>query len=147
MYSSSSSQLPLDVAHQTSSGSSILSQHHPYNQQLQQNTRRSSFPNISPPNISQYSQSSMATFFVMPDGGHQSQNSKPPRRRRSAAGSEPVKHRRTRSGCFTCRMRRVKVALPNSPLPDDLPQQLTTMFKFSATRLIQYAKVSQSKNV
>ncbi|KAI5777814.1 fungal-specific transcription factor domain-containing protein [Geopyxis carbonaria] len=108
MYSSSSSQLPLDVAHQTSSGSSILPQHHPYNQQLQQSNRRSSFPNASPPNISQYSRSPMATFFVMPDGRHQSQNAKPPRRRRSAAGSEPVKHRRTRSGCFTCRMRRVK---------------------------------------
>lgn len=36
-------------------------------------------------------------------------NSKPSRvRRKSAPGSETVKHRRTRSGCFTCRTRRVK---------------------------------------
>ena len=30
-------------------------------------------------------------------------------RRRPAAGSDHVKHRRTRSGCYTCRSRRVKV--------------------------------------
>ncbi|KAF2455024.1 hypothetical protein BDY21DRAFT_290284, partial [Lineolata rhizophorae] len=29
-------------------------------------------------------------------------------RRRPVAGSDPVKHRRTRSGCYTCRQRRVK---------------------------------------
>ncbi|KAK1046898.1 hypothetical protein LTR74_017879 [Friedmanniomyces endolithicus] len=33
----------------------------------------------------------------------------PRARRRQAAGSEHVKHRRTRSGCYTCRQRRVKV--------------------------------------
>ncbi|KAK1814631.1 hypothetical protein LTR12_011018, partial [Friedmanniomyces endolithicus] len=32
----------------------------------------------------------------------------PRARRRQAAGSEHVKHRRTRSGCYTCRQRRVK---------------------------------------
>lgn len=30
-------------------------------------------------------------------------------RRRPAPGAEHVKHRRTRSGCYTCRNRRVKV--------------------------------------
>ena len=32
-------------------------------------------------------------------------------RRKSSLGLEHVKHRRTRSGCFTCRSRRVKVAM------------------------------------
>ena len=32
-------------------------------------------------------------------------------RRRTVAGGEHVKHRRTRSGCYTCRNRRVKVHL------------------------------------
>lgn len=30
-------------------------------------------------------------------------------RRKSAPGADHIKHRRTRSGCFTCRSRRVKV--------------------------------------
>jgi hypothetical protein len=30
-------------------------------------------------------------------------------RRKSSQGSEHTKHRRTRSGCYTCRTRRVKV--------------------------------------
>jgi hypothetical protein len=37
-------------------------------------------------------------------------------RRKSAQGSEHVKHRRTRSGCYTCRSRRVKVS--TRPPPD-----------------------------
>ena len=32
-------------------------------------------------------------------------------RRKPAPGSEHIKHRRTRSGCYTCRQRRVKVGL------------------------------------
>lgn len=32
-------------------------------------------------------------------------------RRKSNQGSEHIKHRRTRSGCYTCRSRRVKVCL------------------------------------
>lgn len=32
-----------------------------------------------------------------------------PNRRKSTQGAEHVKHRRTRSGCYTCRSRRVKV--------------------------------------
>jgi hypothetical protein len=35
------------------------------------------------------------------------------RRRRPGPG-DPVKHRRTRSGCYTCRQRRVKVSLVDS---------------------------------
>lgn len=31
-------------------------------------------------------------------------------RRKSAPGPDHIKHRRTRSGCFTCRSRRVKVS-------------------------------------
>ena len=60
------------------------------------------------PTTPHYNHSPMNAFFVMPDGSH-SQNIKPARRRRSAGGSDTVKHRRTRSGCFTCRTRRVKV--------------------------------------
>lgn len=40
------------------------------------------------------------------------QNQNARARRRSAPG-EQVKHRRTRSGCFTCRQRRVKVTAPS----------------------------------
>jgi hypothetical protein len=36
-------------------------------------------------------------------------------RRKSAPGLEHVKHRRTRSGCYTCRSRRVKVDRPRAP--------------------------------
>jgi hypothetical protein len=34
-------------------------------------------------------------------------------RRKSSQGSEHTKHRRTRSGCYTCRSRRVKVVKPS----------------------------------
>lgn len=34
-------------------------------------------------------------------------------RRKSSGGMEQVKHRRTRSGCYTCRARRVKVLVPH----------------------------------
>lgn len=33
-------------------------------------------------------------------------------RRKSAPGLDHIKHRRTRSGCYTCRSRRVKVTSP-----------------------------------
>ncbi len=33
-------------------------------------------------------------------------------RRKSASGPDHIKHRRTRSGCYTCRSRRVKVGGP-----------------------------------
>ncbi|KAG0132684.1 hypothetical protein HOY82DRAFT_606429 [Tuber indicum] len=51
----------------------------------------------------------LTTFFVVPEGGNMTTGTKPSRvRRKSAPGAETVKHRRTRSGCFTCRTRRVK---------------------------------------
>lgn len=34
-------------------------------------------------------------------------------RRKSEKGPEHTKHRRTRSGCYTCRSRRVKVFIPS----------------------------------
>ncbi|KAI9678307.1 MAG: hypothetical protein M1817_006253 [Caeruleum heppii] len=37
-----------------------------------------------------------------------SESNPPPARTKDAQGAEPVKHRRTRSGCYTCRTRRVK---------------------------------------
>lgn len=37
-------------------------------------------------------------------------------RRKSAPGLDHIKHRRTRSGCFTCRSRRVKV-FREEPMP------------------------------
>jgi hypothetical protein len=36
-------------------------------------------------------------------------------RRKSAPGLDHIKHRRTRSGCYTCRSRRVKVSPRNPP--------------------------------
>ena len=54
-------------------------------------------------------QPSLTTFFV--GSGDKMATAKPPRvRRKSSTGLDQVKHRRTRSGCFTCRMRRVKVS-------------------------------------
>lgn len=37
-------------------------------------------------------------------------------RRKSAPGLDHIKHRRTRSGCYTCRSRRVKVCPENNEL-------------------------------
>lgn len=37
-------------------------------------------------------------------------------KRRSVTGADHVKHRRTRSGCFTCRQRRVKVRPTNTDM-------------------------------
>lgn len=63
------------------------------------------------PSAIQYDPASIRPFFVVSDAQH---NTKPHRaRRKSSSGSEQVKHRRTRSGCFTCRTRRVKVQLSN----------------------------------
>ncbi|RPA87502.1 hypothetical protein BJ508DRAFT_320515 [Ascobolus immersus RN42] len=45
-------------------------------------------------------------FSPASDSGMSSKGSRA--RRKSSSGSEQVKHRRTRSGCFTCRTRRVK---------------------------------------
>lgn len=47
-------------------------------------------------------------------------------RRKSAPGADHIKHRRTRSGCFTCRSRRVKVRhglefLPHTSIPNFFP--------------------------
>lgn len=42
-------------------------------------------------------------------------------RRKSAPGSEHIKHRRTRSGCYTCRSRRVKVLLTRRLSPRQVP--------------------------
>jgi transcription initiation factor TFIID subunit TAF12 len=45
-------------------------------------------------------------------------------RRKSAPGLDHIKHRRTRSGCFTCRNRRVKVRHKLSPSPDVTVKQI-----------------------
>jgi hypothetical protein len=55
-------------------------------------------------------------------------------RRRSNQGSEHVKHRRTRSGCYTCRSRRVKVCA----YPSILSLSLT---RCSAMKITPYVKV------
>ena len=60
-------------------------------------------------------------------------------RRRQQSGSEHVKHRRTRSGCYTCRQRRVKVCIYQRSTrhqPDFLWH--------SATKLVPSATVRQS---
>lgn len=49
-------------------------------------------------------------------------------RRRPAPGAEHVKHRRTRSGCYTCRNRRVKVGL-QAPFHFHRPRWLTCVLR------------------
>jgi hypothetical protein len=65
------------------------------------------------------------------------------RMRRRTAPGDNVKHRRTRSGCFTCRQRRVKVSLP--PLLYIL--ELLLIPRCSAMKVIQYARVSRASLV
>jgi hypothetical protein len=60
-------------------------------------------------------------------------------KRRSVVGADHVKHRRTRSGCFTCRQRRVKVRYGRS----NLGFSILTLMISSATRLILFVKVSK----
>lgn len=58
-------------------------------------------------------------------------------RRRNTHGADHIKHRRTRSGCFTCRQRRVKV-------PITVPGSLDNANSHSSvTRPDQHATVSQ----
>lgn len=86
-----------------------------------------------------YDPTVLPQFYLMPDGT--SHGSKGPRRRRSGAGAEPIKHRRTRSGCFTCRARRVKVCFLKIGA---LGWLLTLKFFVcsSAMKPIRFAKVS-----
>ncbi|TQS33230.1 hypothetical protein Golomagni_06432 [Golovinomyces magnicellulatus] len=49
-----------------------------------------------------------------------------------ASGADAVKHRRTRSGCFTCRSRRVKVIGPNPTIC--VPYRLTRSIQCDETR-------------
>lgn len=62
-----------------------------------------------------------------------------PRMRRRSAPGDHVKHRRTRSGCFTCRQRRVKVPSPSAVAN---PTAFANEMGPSATRLTQYVRVS-----
>ena len=55
-------------------------------------------------------------------------------RRKSSQGSEHTKHRRTRSGCYTCRSRRVKVC-------NLLGLTRSELISYSAMKHIQYASV------
>ena len=83
------------------------------------NSLASPGPNSAPTSIpgqnlqgSRFEHSTLPTFFVS-DGtigkSPTSGSSSARLRRKSSAGVEQVKHRRTRSGCYTCRARRVKV--------------------------------------
>ena len=56
-------------------------------------------------------------------------------RRKSSQGAEHTKHRRTRSGCYTCRSRRVKVYMKFSS------DQMLADVSPSVTRIIQFARV------
>lgn len=58
-------------------------------------------------------------------------------RRKSAPGLDHIKHRRTRSGCYTCRSRRVKVLYP------DNERTMAVLTGFSVMKLIQSARVRQ----
>jgi len=62
------------------------------------------------------------------------------RMRRRAAPGDNVKHRRTRSGCFTCRQRRVKVG-PRAP-PHLFNPEAYVDGERSVTKIIQSARVS-----
>jgi hypothetical protein len=59
-------------------------------------------------------------------------------RRKSAQGPDHVKHRRTRSGCFTCRSRRVKVSIPITSLK-------RLLMIYSAMKVDQSVKVRNKK--
>lgn len=67
-------------------------------------------PSIDQPEVSE----NIARWFEQdPDVGASAPKA-PVKVKRRAANSDHVKHRRTRSGCFTCRSRRVKVQIPGS---------------------------------
>lgn len=82
------------------------------------NSLASPGPNLAPtpilgpnPQGSRFEHSTLPTFFVSDGtmGNSPTSGSNSARlRRKSSAGAEQVKHRRTRSGCYTCRARRVK---------------------------------------
>ena len=59
-------------------------------------------------------------------------------RRRLPPGTDHVKHRRTRSGCYTCRSRRVKVSPPAS---------LGRLYIHSSSRLVSVMKHAPSASV
>lgn len=81
------------------------------------------FPPAMPPpetfhqsGVHQIGTMSMENLGSYPQYEDPNRNALPPpapqrSRRRQPPGSEHVKHRRTRSGCYTCRQRRVKVRL------------------------------------
>lgn len=60
-------------------------------------------------------------------------------RRKSSQGPDHTKHRRTRSGCYTCRSRRVKVIHSQ-----ELPLKFLLTKTYSATKLTLFAKVRPS---
>ncbi|KAL7276103.1 hypothetical protein RUND412_000921 [Rhizina undulata] len=98
LYHRSSHSAP-DVTRLTTSSASSVHHHHPT---VHSNSNTTN-------NNARFDQTPLTTFFVVPEGAGSMTSSKPSRaRRKSAPGTDPVKHRRTRSGCFTCRTRRVK---------------------------------------
>ena len=60
-------------------------------------------------------------------------------RKKSTPGLDHVKHRRTRSGCYTCRSRRVKVETASSLLPTPMADPPN-----SATSHAPYVRVSKA---
>lgn len=58
---------------------------------------------LSMDSLANYPEYEDSSRIMMPQQGTQRA------RRRHPPGSEHVKHRRTRSGCYTCRQRRIKV--------------------------------------
>jgi hypothetical protein len=114
--SKSSRLLPLDVPppphHPTSSATALSFSPHGsgFSSQGQHFGHHYGIPedDASPPGI-YFGQTPIGSYFNTPDGGQSQHAGSKPRRRRSQSGIEGVKHRRTRSGCFTCRTRRVKV--------------------------------------
>lgn len=101
LYRNSSHSTPDATRPTTSSASSVQTSATSFNH------------NISTTNGLHYNNASLGphmSSFFLPEGGNMTTDSKPARvRRKSAPGTDPIKHRRTRSGCFTCRTRRVKV--------------------------------------
>lgn len=79
----------------------------------------SPFPGAQLPGTGQlqtpYQNFSYFGTFTEPSLGYNQPKSQKSRKKASS-NLDPVKHRRTRSGCFTCRSRRVKVC-DHSPAP------------------------------
>lgn len=103
-------------------------------------SRTHSMQSISMESLSSYSEYEDQSRSMQPQTGPQRS------RRRQASGSDHVKHRRTRSGCYTCRQRRVKVcrgertAFLNVLLTVHIANSVTRHILFVNVRIILFGE-------